>query len=1060
MRIVHLSDFHLDKNNQKRSEDLVFFLCKSLKMVNEEKQVDLIVFTGDAVNKGGRSFESVTSGLQEFEKVFVEPVLESVGLTKERFVFTIGNHDVDRDADSPNAEDGLKNNLINKDALNTFWDDPRSIRDMNRVKEYKAFEKDFLERYHQKVDIETTRFQTNVKLKIDDVKIGVTCLNSSWRCYDSNEDQGRILTGERQISDSLRFIDNCDLKIAICHHHYSWMRNFDMLGLERLLTTNYEMYLCGHTHSPGASCYKRPEGMSFVFVAPGILSGNINEDSNLYKNGFGVIDYDGSQGKIDSRIYQQQNSKDFNLDTTFGTNGVWTNDIPLGEEAKHRKEMQEIILNIKEQTDSLNEHLLSYHTDTVAPKSLNEMFVMPKLTLYIKDEKSDEIKNENIGDLRYLIDSEENFVIFGTKEAGKTILLDKLLTTFIEVYPEKGVLPIKVDFHNLKKSIGVAFKEFVLLRKADADRVIDKEKVVILVDDLELDESQAKELLFFSRYLEKHKNIRFIATCSESLNHELVLNRNSVDSLKYRRVEIGPMGAKEMMELSQKWNNKQDSGQRRQDLAKAFMHINIPRTPFSVSMFLWVLERQSGFKPQNVALLIDMYIEMLLKSGDPNRDSNENEFDYKHKKSLLAYIANGMRSSTEPNLSFLHSIVLGLVEEYLAKLEFRKIYNASVILNSFVSLGIFVNENGRLRFRFRCFFEFFLAIWMDEEDKFMETVKSDLIRYRQVVQYYTGLYRGKKEILQYVFEQLEGNFSDIYKAVEQDMKDPDSCFKVNKSIVSEISEKDIGKLMVPKLSEDEMNDQTDMALSIKDEQYCQEEIKQSIPSSEYATHTQYLIMAMNVLKNLESVREDGWKSYYYKLILKTVISHAIFTKKMVIEELKQQNDIEGRMDEMNFFLRFFPSIYSEALNQNLGSYKMSEVIGNKISADISNKEYVSEFEKFLSVFLYYDVNGSKKNSVLRDYIGRFKEQFIADACYIQLMKYYMNSTNASEDKLYVDLLADLIIKMNPGKSYYSYRAIQTKMSNDVRKQQIIKILEQNKKTGIGIDIRKIWGDIK
>ena len=366
-----------------------------------------------------------------------------------------------------------------------------------------------------------------------------------------------------------------------------------------------------------------------------------------------------------------------------------------------------------------------------------------------------------------------------------------------------------------------------------------------------------------------------------------------------------------------------------------------------------------------------------------------------------------------------------------------------------------MDENGHLRFRFRCFYEFFLAIWMDEEEKFMETVKSNLLQYHQVIQYYTGLYRGKKDILQYVFEKLEENFDGIYKSVEDEMKDPDSCFKVSRSIVAEVSKKDPGKLLVPKLSEEEMNDQTDVSLSLKDEHFSQIEIKQNVPLSEYATHMRYLVMAMNVLKNLESVREDGWKSNYYKYILKAVTSHAIFTKKTVVEEIKKKKDVEERIDEMNFFLRFFPSVYSEALNQNLGSYKMSEVIGNKINSDVSGKENVSEFEEFLSVFLYYDVNGNGRAGVLKDFIFRFRQQYMADACYIQLMKYYMNSTSATEDKLYVDLLADLIIKMNPAGNYYSFRSMNTKRYNDARKQQIIKMLEQNKKTGVGIDFKKI-----
>lgn len=1054
MRIVHLSDFHLDKNNQKRSEDLVYFLCQSLKIVDKERKVDLVIFTGDAINKGGKSFNSVLTGLHEFEKVFIEPILKTLNLPKERFVFTIGNHDIDRDADSSYSEDGLKRNLINKGALDSFWDAPKSFKDMERVNEYKTFEKDYYGNNHRKEEVDFSRFQTNIKMQISDKCIGITCLNSAWRCYDSNEDQGRILIGERQISDSLRFLDKCDLKIAISHHHFSWVRSFEMVNIERLITTNYSMYLCGHTHSPGASCYKRPEGISFVFVAPGILSGNINEDSSQYKNGFGVIDYNESIGRIDSSIYFQQNAKNFILDKSFANDGVWSNDIPLGKEAQHKKDLQNVILNIKEHTESLNEHLLSYHTETKAPKSLTELFVMPKLTLYIKDENSDEVKNENISDLRNIIDSDDNYVIFGTKESGKTILLDKLLTMFIELFPEKGILPIKVDYHQLKSGIGSSFKEFLLSRRAEAEKIIGNEPVVLLVDNIELDDENSKILSLFSKYLKNRHNIRFIATCLESLNHELVFNRNYTHLFNFRRIEIGLMGAKEMMELSQKWNNNQDPIQRKQDLAKAFMHLNIPRTPFSVSMFLWVLERQRGFKPQNVSLLIDMYIEMLLKSGDPNKDSGEKEFDYKHKKSLLAYIANGMMESKEQNLSFLHSKVLGLVEEYLTKLEFLKIYSATDILNSFINIGILVNENGLLRFRFRCFFEFFLAIWMDEEESFMETVKADLLKYHQIVQYYAGLYRGKKELLKFVFDRLNENFEMVIQSVENELKDPDASFKVGRSIVAELSKKDPGKLMAPKLSEEEINAQTDLALSFKDKHSSQIEIKRENDLSEYASHIRYLLMAMNVLKNMESIREDGWKYNYYKVILKDVICHALYTKKVIEEKIENEQNYEERLYELNFFMRFFPTIYSETLSQNLGSFKMSEIIEKKIHSDNSSHEIVSEFERFLSVFLLYDVNAKDKSSILRDFIASFRHQYMADACYIQLMKYYMSSESSADDLLYMDLLADLIIKMTPTDIPSSFRS-NTKRINDIRKQKIKKMLEQNKRIGLGVDLKKL-----
>ena len=96
--------------------------------------------------------------------------------------------------------------------------------------------------------------------------------------------------------------------------------------------------------------------------------------------------------------------------------------------------MQCVILDIKEELSLLNEHLLSYNTASQAPKSLSEIFVMPNIVKRKEDEKysegdSDEedTKEIPIKNLSEIISSKNNFVIFGTKESGKTVLLDKLL---------------------------------------------------------------------------------------------------------------------------------------------------------------------------------------------------------------------------------------------------------------------------------------------------------------------------------------------------------------------------------------------------------------------------------------------------------------------------------------------------------------------------------------------------------------------------------------------------------------------------------------------------------
>lgn len=69
MRIIHLSDFHLDKSKLKPFNNIVYQLECTLKMINEEKKIDLIIFTGDMINQGGRSFPTVEDAFEAFKKI-------------------------------------------------------------------------------------------------------------------------------------------------------------------------------------------------------------------------------------------------------------------------------------------------------------------------------------------------------------------------------------------------------------------------------------------------------------------------------------------------------------------------------------------------------------------------------------------------------------------------------------------------------------------------------------------------------------------------------------------------------------------------------------------------------------------------------------------------------------------------------------------------------------------------------------------------------------------------------------------------------------------------------
>lgn len=68
-----------------------------------------------------------------------------------------------------------------------------------------------------------------------------------------------------------------------------------------------------------------------------------------------------------------------------------------------------------------------------------------------------------------------------------------------------------------------------------------------------------------------------------------------------------------------------------------------------------------------------------------------------------------MLISDQPNYSLPCSDIIKITERHLALRKFPKSYSARKIINGILNLGVFVEEDSVIRFRFNCFFEYFLV---------------------------------------------------------------------------------------------------------------------------------------------------------------------------------------------------------------------------------------------------------------------------------------------------------------------------------------------------------------
>lgn len=117
-------------------------------------------------------------------------------------------------------------------------------------------------------------------------------------------------------------------------------------------------------------------------------------------------------------------------------------------------------------------------------------------------------------------------------------------------------------------------------------------------------------------------------------------------------------------------------------------------------------------------------------------------------------------------------------------------------------------------------------------------------------------------------------------------------------------------------------------------------------TNKFIAFGQLMLLAMNVLKNSEEIHEENLKADSYTRILKNSISYVVLYK-MICEEIINHFEEfpKERVEEFKFVLRFLPVIHQNLISDNLGTYKLAEVIKEKIEADkvSGNKAVISEF---------------------------------------------------------------------------------------------------------------------
>ena len=87
-----------------------------------------------------------------------------MGLPANRFIFTLGNHDVDREAETKRANTNLTKKLRDAAEVDRFITQKDVKTKIPRIAEYNIFRNDYWDRNKSDADVDITPLQMGIKL--------------------------------------------------------------------------------------------------------------------------------------------------------------------------------------------------------------------------------------------------------------------------------------------------------------------------------------------------------------------------------------------------------------------------------------------------------------------------------------------------------------------------------------------------------------------------------------------------------------------------------------------------------------------------------------------------------------------------------------------------------------------------------------------------------------------------------------------------------------------------------------------------------------------------------
>ncbi|MCP4373865.1 MAG: metallophosphoesterase [Deltaproteobacteria bacterium] len=244
--ILHLADLHIDINSNQESSPMTESLCRKLREFHrkhEANSLDLILISGDLVNRGSNSYSFVRERLNA--------ICNASDTNKDRIFFVPGNHDIEREKCDPHTYGAFTLELKKDPSLFSKFEKNESLQIAFRepFSRYNEFARSY--KLINAQDFCVPGFAC-ADLPLDGLNIRLCGLNTALVSGENcNGDNSNFSTnrccGFPYLSKMLANTSN-KLNIVVSHYPLSWLEDTERQKTLQLLAQNNSILLTGHAH--------------------------------------------------------------------------------------------------------------------------------------------------------------------------------------------------------------------------------------------------------------------------------------------------------------------------------------------------------------------------------------------------------------------------------------------------------------------------------------------------------------------------------------------------------------------------------------------------------------------------------------------------------------------------------------------------------------------------------------------------------------------------------------------------------------------------------------------